>query len=124
MEFWLRGCLILNMENSWQVVYYISPSGKIPVKEFLDAVNPKFKTKVLRILIHVQEYGLQAVTSHVKKLAGIPLWEIRILGGDSVRILFVTQLGKRILLLHAFTKKTNKTPAKEIAIALKRLVLT
>ena len=112
------------MINSWKVVYYISPSGKIPVKDFLDASSPKSKAKALRILMHVQEYGLQAVTSHVKKLAGIPLWEIRILGGDSVRILFVTQLGKRILLLHAFTKKTNKTPAKEIAIALKRLVLT
>jgi len=112
------------MENSWQVVYYISPSGKIPVKEFLDAASPKFKTKMLRILIHVQEYGLQAILPHVKKLTGTRLWETRILGGDNVRILFVTQLGKRILLLHAFVKKTNKTPSKEIGIAIKRLGLT
>jgi len=124
LEFWLRGCLIPNMENSWQVVYYISPSGKIPVKEFLDAASPKFKTKALRILIHIQEYGMQAIIPHVKKLTETPLWEIRILGGDSARILFVTQLRKRILLLHAFVKKTNKTPSKEIDIALKRLGLT
>lgn len=72
----------------------------------------------------VQEYGLQAIIPHVKKLTGTPLWEIRILGGDNARILFVTQLERQILLLYAFIKKTNKTPAKEIAIAQKRLDLT
>ena len=112
------------MTNSWKVTYYISPSGKIPVKDFLDAAGPKLKAKALRILMTVEEYGLQAITSHVKKLAGTPLWEIRILGGNNARILFITQLAKQILLLHAFVKKTNKTPAKEIAIALKRLGLT
>lgn len=112
------------MSRDWQVVYYASPSGKIPVKEFLDAAGPKIKTKTLRILVTIQEYGLQAIISHVKKLAGTPLWEIRILGGDSTRILFVTQKEKQILLLHAFAKKTKKTPAKDIAIAIKRLGLT
>jgi phage-related protein len=112
------------MTNSWTIIYYVSPSGKIPVKEFLDAADPKLKTKALRILMTVQEYGLQGIISHIKKLTGTPLWEIRILGGDNVRILFVTQLAKQIILLHAFVKKTNKTPAKEIGIALKRLELT
>lgn len=112
------------MINSWQVVYYISPSGKIPVKEFLDTAGPKIKTKALRILVTLQEYGLQAIISHIKKLTGTPLWEIRILGGDNARILFVTQKEKQILLLHAFIKKTNKAPVKEITIALKRMGLT
>lgn len=106
------------------MVYYISPSGKIPVKNFLDTTGPKLKAKALRILMTFQEYGLRGILSHVKKLAGTPLWEIRILGGDSTRILFVTQKEKQILLLHAFVKKTNKTPVKEIAIALKRMGLT
>ena len=96
------------MANSWQVIYYISPSGKIPVKEFFDAAGPKIKTKALRILVTLQEYGLQAIISHVKKLTGTPLWEIRILGGDNARILFVTHLEKQILLLYAFVKRTNK----------------
>lgn len=112
------------MSREWQVVYYTSPSGKIPVKEFLDSAGSKIKTKALRILITLQEYGLQAIISHVKKLTGTPLWEIRILGGDSTRIMFVTQKEKQILLLHAFVKKTNKTSAKDIAIAIKRLGLT
>lgn len=109
------------MQSQWQVVYYISETGDIPVRDFLDAAGPKLKTKALRILQHIEEYGLQAAIGHIKKFTGTPLWEIRILGGDSARILFVTQVGKRILLLHAFYKKTQKTPSKELTIALKRL---
>lgn len=105
----------------WRVVYYISPSGNIPVRDFLDEAVPGLKAKALRILFHIEEYGLQVAIPHIKKLAGTPIWEIRILGGDSARILFVTKVEKQILLLHAFYKKTQKTPPREIAFAFKRL---
>ena len=108
------------MDTGWKVIYYISPSGEIPVKEFLDNY-PKAKFKALRILSHIAEFGLSYAIPHVKKLVGTPLWEIRILGKDSVRILYVTKQEKQILLLHAFIKKTNKTPRKEINISLSRL---
>ncbi len=58
---------------------------------------------------------------HIKKLTGTPLWEIRILGEDSIRILYVTKQEKKIILLHAFVKKTDQTPKKEIDISLARL---
>lgn len=106
--------------TTWRVIYYVSPSGSIPVKDFLDRAEPKLKTKVLRILMHAEEYGLQGIISHVKKLSGTPLWEIRIIGRGSVLILFVSRIERRIILLHAFYKKTQKTPQKELAIALKR----
>lgn len=109
------------METQWRVIYYVSASGDVPVRDFLNAAGPRLKTKTLRILTHIEEYGLQVVIPHIKKLAGTQLWEIRILGGDSARILFVTQVGKQILLLHAFYKKTKKTPQKDIFLALKRL---
>lgn len=108
------------MADQWQVVYYVSPSGNNPVKEFLDAAKPLQKAKVLRILFHIHEYGLQVATPHIKKLAGTPLWEIRILGEDGVRVLYVTQSEKRIVLLHAFYKKTQKTLRRDIAVALSR----
>ena len=111
----------MDMNQKWTVVYYTTERGDIPVKEFLDEAKPTVKTKVLRILMHCEEYGLQGIIPHIKKLTGTPLWEIRISGTDSVRVLFMTQIGKRILLLHAFYKKTQKTPAKELHIALFRL---
>lgn len=108
------------MEIGWKVVYYISATGENPVKKLLDA-HPKAKLKALRILSNIEEFGLSYAIPHIKKLTGTPLWEIRILGEDSVRVLYVTKQGKQILLLHAFMKKTDKTPRKEIDISLARL---
>lgn len=105
--------------DGWKVIYYISSSGDNPVKDFLDS-HQKAKVKALRILSNIEEYGLTAVIPHIKKISGTPLWEIRILGEDSVRILYVTKVEKKIVLLHAFVKKTDKTPKKEINIALDR----
>lgn len=108
------------MEKAWKIIYYISATGENPVKKFLDA-RPMTKLKALRILSHIEEFGLSYAIPHIKKLTGTPLWEIRILGKDSVRILYVTRRGKQVLLLHAFMKKTDKTPKKEIDISLVRL---
>lgn len=107
------------MDKGWQVFYYISSSGDNPVKNFLDEY-PIAKSKAFRIFQNIKEYGLVTAIPHIKRLTGTPLWEIRILGGDSVRILYITKQKKKILLLHAFLKKTNKTPHKEIEIALSR----
>ncbi|MBI2329886.1 type II toxin-antitoxin system RelE/ParE family toxin [Candidatus Daviesbacteria bacterium] len=108
------------MIEDWQIDYYISPSGDSPVKNFLDK-RPTAKAKAFRIFQYIKEYGLTAAIPHIKKLTGTQLWEIRILGEDNVRILYVTMQGGRILLLHAFAKKTNKTPPKEIDTALSRI---
>ncbi len=108
------------MDKKWQVFYYISSSGDNPVKDFLDE-RPSAKLKAFKIISYIKEFGLTMAIPHIKKLSGTPLWEIRILGGDSVRILYIAKKEKQILLLHAFIKKTNKTPSKEINIALSRI---
>lgn len=108
------------MDKDWRIDYYISPSGDNPVKDFLDEY-PIAKSKAFRIFQYIKEYGLTAAIGHIKKLTDTPLWEIRILGEDSVRILYITRQEKRILLLHAFFKKKDKTPLKEIGVALSRI---
>ena len=50
------------------------------------------------------------------------LWELREESNTNIyRILYVFFTGKRIILLHGFTKKTQKTPRREIELALKYL---
>ena len=58
---------------------------------------------------------------HIKKLTGTDLWELRILGADKIRIFYVALTGKTFLFLHGYKKQTDKTPPKEIKIALNRL---
>jgi phage-related protein len=59
----------------------------------------------------------------VKPLAGTKkLFEIRIKDKSNIhRILYFTYTGRRFVLLHGFTKKTEKTPVREIEIAVKRM---
>ena len=50
------------------------------------------------------------------------LFELRLKGAEGIaRIFYCTQIGRRIVMLHSFVKKTDKTPAKERRIAEKRL---
>ena len=108
------------MQN-WKIKVYESLSGEKPVEEFIKSLDERAQLKVSRTLDHLEEFGFEGAYPHVKKLTGTSLWEIRILGADSIRIFYVTITGKVFLLLHGFKKKAQKTPNKEIAIAEKRL---
>jgi phage-related protein len=49
------------------------------------------------------------------------LWEMRLTGRSGIaRVIFVLASGKRLVALHAFIKKTHKTPARAMAIARQR----
>src|SRR5579863_8488920 len=69
----------------------------------------------------IEEFGLERVReSHVKHLRG-PLWEMRLKGRDGIsRALYVTAIGRRVVVVRVFIKKTPKTPDREIDLALKR----
>ena len=69
----------------------------------------------------LREFGIRLGLPHVKKLTGTDLWELRILGSDSVKVLYVAMAGKTFVLLHGFKKKRYKIPPKEIKIANNRL---
>jgi phage-related protein len=57
---------------------------------------------------------------YVEHLEG-KLWEIRLKGRDGIaRALYVTTSGRRVVVVRVFTKKTTRTPRKEIELALRR----
>jgi phage-related protein len=58
---------------------------------------------------------------HTKAFGG-GLFELRLKGAEGIaRVFFCTIVGKRIVMLHSFVKKTNKTPVRELEIAESRL---
>ena len=109
------------MDEQWKVILYRSPSGDYPVQEFIDELEIKAQSKVKDTIKLLQEFGIRLGLPHVKKLTGTQLWELRILGGDSIRVLYVAITGKTFVLLHGFKKKKEMTPPKEIKTALDRL---
>ncbi len=101
-----------------KVVYYTTPRGDNPVKNFIDSLPNNQKTKIFNVFKIYQESGLVSIAPHTKHLTGSVLWEIKI---NSNRILYVSQTKTSILVLHGFIKKRQKTPSKEIKTALSRL---
>jgi len=56
------------------------------------------------------------------KAFGEGLFELRLKGAEGIaRVFFCTLVGRRIVMLHSFIKKTNKTPQRELEIAESRL---
>jgi phage-related protein/DNA-binding XRE family transcriptional regulator len=69
----------------------------------------------------IEQVGLPNVREpHVRHVRG-SLWEIRLKGKAGIaRALYVTAKEQRVVVLRAFIKKSEKTPASEIDLALKR----
>lgn len=107
--------------EDWSIIYYESPSGGIPVYDFIESLSPTAKSKVSNTLDLLTKYGIKLGLPHVKKVTGTDLWELRILGRDNIRIFYIATFGKVFLLLHGFIKKSQKAPEKEIKISLVRL---
>ena len=78
--------------------------------------------RFLRIGDKLRASGIQALREpDVKHLTG-RLWEMRMSGRDGIaRSIYVTVSGQRAIVLRTFVKKTQKTPPREIEIALARL---
>ncbi len=77
--------------------------------------------RFLRIALQIEQSGLETMREpHVKHLED-KLWEMRLIGRDGIaRALYVTELGRRVVVLRVFVKKTRKTPKSEIEKALRR----
>ena len=104
----------------WKVEYYISTKGGNPIDDFLNSLSVKQQSKILRIFQYIEIYGINSILPHTKKVAGTPLWEIRVLGKDNIRVIYVIQTKESILVLHGFIKKKQKTPKRELDIAIAR----
>jgi phage-related protein len=66
----------------------------------------------------IENHGLEGVGEpHIKHLDG-RLWEMRLTGRDGIaRAIYVTATGRRVVVVRVFTKKTQKTPQRELEIA-------
>ncbi len=77
--------------------------------------------RFLRISLLIEQAGLETMREpHVKHLED-KIWEMRMTGRDGIaRALYMTRLGRRVVVLRVFVKKTQKTPNSEIDIAKRR----
>ena len=91
------------------------------VDEELTALPADMRARFSRVAFLIESVGLEKVGEpHIKHLEG-PLWEMRMTGKDGIsRALYVTVEDRRVVVVRVFVKKTQKTPRREIELALKR----
>jgi phage-related protein len=91
------------------------------VRDELEALPSDMRARFRRIVDVIQGEGLERVHEpHIKHLEG-QLWEMRMNGKDGIsRAIYVTARGRRLVVVRVFVKKTERTPRREIDLALKR----
>jgi phage-related protein len=91
------------------------------VRRELDALPADMRASFERIVRLIQTVGLERVHEPYVKHLEDRLWEMRLRGKDGIaRAIYLTAAGRRVVVLRAFVKKTQKTPQHELDIARKR----
>ena len=110
--------MIYNDKEKYKVkFYYNKKTGKAPVRVYLDKTSKKQQAKMLKYIEFLRENKGVLDEPYAKHIKG-KIRELRVdFGRNKHRIFFFTFVARNIILLHAFHKKTAKTPEREIRIA-------
>lgn len=112
------------MTEPWTVEFYEEPGGYRPVDMFIRSLrtNPKLRAKVFRSMELLEEFGTGLPMPHSRPMTGYDFRELRVqLASDIARVFYVAAPDRRMVLLHGFVKKTQRTPRAELEIAQQRL---
>ncbi len=107
----------------FQIEFFKDSRGKSPVEEFLTKLytsNRKLLVKTRGAIekLRYKAFHKEPLSKHLES----GLWELRVKSGSNiVRVIYTFAYGRVTILLHGFTKKSQKTPARELEVARKRL---
>ena len=100
--------------------YYLqTEAGRSPVEGFINGLDPAAQRKFFFKRSLLEEFGPRLPQPHAKRLEA-NLYELRFeTHTGAVRVFYCFE-GKRVILLHAMKKKTQKLPPQELAVAQQR----
>ncbi len=105
-----------NSESLYSIEFYNETA-----RQELLALPLKIRAKAFAILDQMKDVGPNLGMPYTRALDN-GLFEIRAMGVEGIgRVFFCTLIGRKIILLRAFVKKTQKTPKKELELAYSRL---
>jgi phage-related protein len=100
----------------WAIVYFSDEVMRV-ILEFPAGIQARYIHLTERMVVFGPNLGMP----HTRAL-GTGLFELRMKSPEGIgRVFFGTLPGRQIMMLHAFVKKTPKTPTRELKIARKRL---
>jgi phage-related protein len=100
----------------WEIIYY-SEALQEKIYSFPSGIQARYVHLTDRMVI----YGANLGMPHTRAMKD-GLFELRLKSKEGIgRVFFCTLVNKRIVMLHSFIKKTDKTPSKELKIAISRM---
>jgi phage-related protein len=101
---------------AWSIEYYSTA-----VEQAILRLPPGLLARYLRLTDLMLEFGPTLGMPHTRAM-GEGLFELRVKGKEGIaRVFYCTAVGQRIIMLHVFIKKSQKTPPRELEIARRRL---
>ena len=102
----------------FEVIFYKDEKDQSPVREYLSSLPDKQQDKIVAYIDRLAQFGFDLKRPTADSLGGgLGLYELR---PDRNRVLYCFHRRTQIILLHAFLKRTDDIPQREIEIALKR----
>ena len=87
----------------------------------LSGLPPGLLARFLRYAERIETFGPDLGMPHTRAM-GDGLFELRLKAAEGIaRVFYCTFEGHRVILLHCFVKKSDKTPAKELEVAIRRM---
>ncbi|MGC1872502.1 MAG: type II toxin-antitoxin system RelE/ParE family toxin [Acidobacteriaceae bacterium] len=102
------------------VIFFQTAAGGEPVRDWLKGLEPVEDRKQIGVDIKTVEFGWPIGMPVCRPLGG-GLYEVRsdLSGNKIARVLFYVDAEERMVLLHGFVKKTQKTPTADMELARK-----
>lgn len=100
----------------WRITYHTEG-----VESFVLGLPDGLLAKYLRLTDMMLEFGANLGMPHTRAMSD-GLFELRVKGKEGIaRVFYGTLVEQRIVMLHGFVKKSEKTPLKELRLARERL---
>jgi phage-related protein len=92
------------------------------VADELEMLPPGLQGRMLRLFEIIESAGLERLHEpHAKHLEG-KLWELRVKSDEGIaRGIYAALTGRRVVVLHVFQKKSQKTPRRSLDLARARM---
>jgi phage-related protein len=105
----------------YRIIFYTTERGDSPIDDFLDELDKKSRAKVAAHLSLLEEEGPNLKRPYADVIRG-KIRELRIHhSSNQYRILYFFQMREQIVLVHAFSKKTQQLKEKDIELAERRM---
>ena len=102
---------------AWSIRYHTES-----VESFVLGLPDGLLARYLRLTDMMLEFGANLGMPHTRAMSN-GLFELRVKSKEGIaRVFYCTVVGQRIVILHGFIKKSEKTPPKELRIARERML--